>query len=141
MKRICFILWATVVMALFEPPPPAEAQVGTITTIRCNGVAIQAASTASLATLVAGVAGKTIHLCGWHVTSSAGTASTFTLSSGTGTNCASTNVAITPAFNVTSTAPSADHNEAAWTSLAIGNNLCIVSSTTSLQVLVWYGQY
>jgi hypothetical protein len=127
--------------AICACPLPARAQVGPPNQLQCNQLISQSASTTSLATLLAGVAGKVIVVCGWHVTSSSGTASTFQLSSGTGTNCATTNVNLTPAFNVTSTAPSADHVDFAQLSIPAGNNLCIISSGTSLQPSVWVGQY
>ena len=138
---------ALTVLALGGLVGPSWAQVGPLTAPRCNNIAIQAASTASLATLIAGVAGKTIAICGWHVTSSAATASTFQFSQGTGTNCATTNTPWTPAFNVTSTAPSADHSEqasltfASFPATATPINVCVISSTTSLQISVWYSQY
>ncbi len=120
---------------------PLRAQVGPANQVLCNQLVFQTASTASLATILAGVAGKTIFICGWHVTNNVATVATFQLSSGTGTNCATTNTNITPAFNVTSSAPSTDHVEFASLSIATGNNLCIISSGTTLQPAIWVGQY
>ena len=119
----------------------ALAQIGPANQIMCNQLVSQAASTASLATILTGAIGKVIVICGWHVTNSSGTVATFQLSQGTGTNCVTTNTIITPAFNVTSSAPSTDHVEFASLSLTSGNNLCIISSQTTLQPAVWVGQY
>ena len=118
----------------------AKAQLGPPNQVLCNQLIIQAASTTSLATIVTGTSGKVVFICGWHVTNNIATAATFTLSSGTGTNCATTNTNITPAFSVTSSAPSTDHVEFASLSLAAGNNLCVISSATTLQIGIWVSQ-
>jgi len=132
---------ASLGLSLWAWTLPARAQIGPGNQVMCNQLVFQAASTAALATIFAGTAGKTTFVCGWHVTNSAGTVSTFQLSSGTGTNCATTNTNITPAFNVTSAAPSTDHVEFATLSLTPGNNLCIISSSVTLQPAIWFGQY
>ncbi len=132
---------ASLGLSLWAWTLPIHAQIGPGNQVMCNQLVFQTASTASLATILAGVAGKTTFICGWHVTNSAGTVSTFQLSSGTGTNCATTNTNITPAFNVTSSAPSTDHVEFAMLSLVPGNNLCIISSGTTLQPAIWVGQF
>jgi urease alpha subunit len=119
----------------------AENTVGPSNQVLCTQLVFQSASTASLATLLAGAPGKIIFICGWQVTSSNAAASTFQLSSGTGTNCGTTNTNITPPYNVTSTAPATDHVSIASISLPVGNNLCVISSGTSLQIGIWVGQY
>ena len=128
-------------LALCAAPARAENTIGPTNQVLCSQLATQASSIASLQTLVAGVTGKTIFICGWHVTSSAATVSTFQLSYGTGTNCGTTNTNITPAYNIINTAPSTDHVSIATLNIPVGTNLCIISSTTSLQIGVWYGQY
>jgi hypothetical protein len=122
-------------------PLPLQAQIGQPNNVACNQLVFQTASTASLATLLAGLPGKIIYVCGWDVSNSNATAATFQLSSGTGTNCATTNTNITPAFSVSQSAPATDHVAFAQLSLPAGANLCIISSTVTLQPAVWVGQY
>lgn len=131
----------SLLLALCAAPARAENTIGPSNQVLCTQLVFQAASIASLKTLLAGVAGKTIFICGWHVTSSAATVSTFQFSTGTGTDCATTNTNLTPAYNVINTAPATDHVSIASLSLTPGNNLCVTSSTTSLQISVWVGQY
>jgi hypothetical protein len=96
--------------------------------------------------LVNGVAGQTIVICGWHVTQSGTTAGTFQLVYGTqGGPCTSPTV-MTPAFSVTSTAPATDHVELASLSVPKSqsgqlNQLCLVTTgaaTSTLQVGIWF---
>ncbi len=131
---------ASLGLSLWAWTLPVRAQIGPGNQVMCNQLVFQTVSSIALATILAGVAGKTIFVCGWHVTNNT-TAATFQLSSGTGTNCATTNTNITPAFSVTSNAPATDHVEFATLSLAQGNSLCIISSAATLQPAIWVGQY
>lgn len=124
----------------YAAPAFAENTVGPTNQVICNKFAIQSASTAALVSIVPGVANQSIFICGWHVTNSAASG-TFTLSQGTGTNCVTTNTVLTPAFNVSSTAPSTDHISYATIGLTQGNNLCIISSGITLQIEIWYSQF
>src|SRR5882672_334688 len=102
--------------------------VGPTNTILCNKTASVAIATATTTSLVSGIAGQAIMLCGWHVTSTQSATSTFQLEYGTQGGPCTTPTTITPAFNVTNTAPSADHIEYAHTSLPTATQLCVVTT-------------
>ncbi len=110
--------------------------------ILCTAAAQASAAAAGTTSIISGVAGKITVLCGWHVTSSQSTATTFQIEYGTGATCTSPTV-ITPAFNVTSTAPSADHIDYADIQAPAGANICIVSvgATVGQQYLLYYSQF
>jgi hypothetical protein len=121
----------------------AQATGGPPNQILCNKVAQVTVSSATTTSLVAGVAGKSIFICGWHVTSTQATSTTFQLEYGTqGGPCSSPTV-LTPAFSVTSTAPSADHVDYATMQAPVGTQLCTVSTggTVGQAVLVYYSQF
>jgi hypothetical protein len=135
--------------------PEGEAQVGPPNQILCNNLA-QASPTAVTSQVLSlvgvatqpvlrGVAGQRIYICGWHVTATAGTASTFQLVAGTDAattpGCGGTQTILTPAYTVLNTAPATDHIEYATFSLAAGQQLCVTTTGTALQVGVWIGQY
>lgn len=116
----------------------AENTVGPTNNIICNKQG-QLTGTGATAQIVAGVAGQSIFICGWHVTNTAASG-TFQFSFGTGSTCTSgTNV--TPAFTVSNTAPSADHITAAWTNGAAGQTLCVNATITTVVVMVFYSQF
>lgn len=116
----------------------SRAQVGPPNTIQCNQF-VNFTGSGSAATILAGATGKIIVICGWHVTSTSNTTTTFQLSSGSAANC-SGGTNITPALNVTITAPSADHVDFASLSLPAGQNLC-VNAPASVAGGVWAGQF
>lgn len=140
MRSFKLFLTLFLALTLLCAGPARPEVIGTPNQAACNQLVFQSASVATIATILSGVAGKIIYICGWDVTASAA-GGTFQLSSGTGTNCATTNTNITPPYNVTSTAPATDHADFASLSLAVGNNLCIISSSTNLQIGIWVGQY
>ena len=87
--------------------------------------------------VIAPATGKLINFCGWHVTNTAG-AGTFSLTFGTGATCGTGTVNITPALNVTSSAPSADHEQSAFISSAQGAGLCVSPSVTTISGVLYY---
>jgi hypothetical protein len=98
----------------------------------------------SITQVIAAVSGQSIHLCGWHVTNT-GATGTFSISQGSGSNCGTgTAVVITPQ-NVTSTAPSADHQQYAYTSLTpvsgVAQALCITPSVATIAATIFYAQF
>src|SRR5437868_13590539 len=85
----------------------AENVVGPTNQIYCNKSSTATAAAAGTVQAVAGIAGQTIQLCGWEVTSNVSTTTTFQFVYGTGATCTSPTI-ITPPMNITSTAPSVD---------------------------------
>ena len=146
------LLLALCVVAGLWSPTAADAQaIGGANTIVCNKTAVFSGVT-GVTSLIAGVAGKTISICGWHVTSNSATAATFQITSGTQTTtaCDTGTVNITPALSILNTAPSADHIDFAITSAGtpgIGGSavsspaICVNPSITGISGLVYYSQY
>lgn len=119
---------------------PVHAQVGPPNTIQCNKSAGAAPSTATTTSLVSGVAGVSLAICGWHVTSSVATDNSFQFVYGTQGGPCGSPVNLTPiGLHVINSAPSSDHIESAWASVPAGAQLCVVTSAaTALQVVVYY---
>jgi hypothetical protein len=122
---------------------PTEAQVGPPNQILCNKGIINTANPVALTQIVAGVPGQAIAVCGWHATTTVtATNSTFQLEYGTGTNCGTNTTSLTPAINVASTAPSADHVDFAHLGLPAGASLCLITAgtTPNIELLVYVSQ-
>ena len=139
MKRL-LILPVVVAALLFAPQGRAENIAGPTNQILCNRTATASPVTATTTLVINGVTGSSVNICGWHVTSNQTASTTFQFEYGTGPSCGAGTATITPAFSVTSTAPSADRQAIAYISLPAGTNLCVVSAgaTVGLAVMVWY---
>ena len=125
------LVWAGPVLDQTTGGPPNQ--------IICNKIA--SFSGVSVSTqLVALISGQSVFICGWHVTNTAA-AGTFQFTYGTGAACITGPNNITPALNVTSSAPSADHIDYATVSTAMGNALCVTPSVTTISGLVFYSQF
>ena len=118
----------------------AQATGGPPNQILCNKVAQMAAGPAAITQVVPLAAGKTIFVCGWHVTNTAASGN-FSFSYGTGSNCGTGTTTIIPAMNVTSSAPSADHIDYAQISAPPGNALCITPSVATIAAIIYYSQF
>jgi hypothetical protein len=126
--------------------PAFAQQVGPAVQVYCNKSASVTVATATTTSVVAGVANQSIFVCGWHVTSTQAATTTFQFEYGTQGGPCGSPTTVTPAFNVTSTAPSADHISIAAIQVpqtAGGNQLCVVSTgaTVGLAILVYYAQF
>ena len=87
---------------------PVWGQLGPITQINCNKLGNATIATATTTALVNGIAAQGIHICGWHVTSTQSTSTTFQLVYGTqGGPCGTPTVMSAP-FSVINSAPSSD---------------------------------
>jgi hypothetical protein len=91
-------------------------------------------------TLVAGVASKKIYICGY-ILATGGTAASLSLSSGTGGDCVTTSVNITPAYQLVAN-DRTGANSPFWNglnTLTAADNLCVkASAAVAHQVEVWY---
>src|SRR5262249_23706765 len=105
------VLWMALILYQWHD---ARAQVGPPNQVLCNQF-INFRGSGAAARIIRG-AGKPVYICGWHVTSPSATTTTFQLPTGTGTNCGTNTVNVTPALNVPLSAPSADHID--WASLS-----------------------
>lgn len=108
--------------------------------VLCPSVATLAAGPTTITQMVAAVTGKTIYICGWHVTNT-GATGTFSFQSGTGSNCGTGTATVVPAANVTSTAPSADHIDYASITFPLSAALCITPSVATISAIVYYNQF
>ncbi len=152
MKKLCLAFWLLLVPSLAWGQ---GAPTGPPYLLSCNATSAYNWTTAATSTLMPGVAGKGIWICGWHATtlSTSAGATTFqlTFSNATTNSTCSTNVpssVLTPLNGVTSTAPSIDHNQAAGVFVSpvaqtsSPSSLCInVGGVANLQLLLYYGQY
>lgn len=123
----------------YWPATEAEAQLGPPNQILCNATA-PFTGTGAAATVITGAAGKTIYLCGWHMTNTAATGS-FAITTGTTASCGTGTVTWTPTMSVTSTAPTTDHIEFASLSAAAGANVCVNATVTTVTGVLWYSQF
>lgn len=136
-------LIAGLALAFLASVSPALAQTGTVgptNAIFCNQVAQMPAGPSAITQVIAAKAGKSIFVCGWHVTNT-GATGTFSISYGTGTNCGTGTTAVIPALNVTSTAPSADHIDYAQLYAPAGNAVCITPSVATISAILYFSQF
>jgi hypothetical protein len=140
MKRLLLLL-----ALLWAGPALAQGTiVGPSNAILCNQFAMATPVSATTTSLVAGVAGKSVFICGWHVTSTqSGGTNTFQLVYGVQGGPCTSPVTLTPAFNISNTAPSSDHIDFASTQTTAGAQLCVVTTGTTVgtAVGVWYAQF
>jgi len=141
MRKLC----AALLLLLCVSAAQAENTVGPTAQVICNKFVQTTISSSTTTSLVAGVAGQSIFICGWHVTTTqASSPVTFQFLSGTHTttDCDTTPVNITPAFNILNTAPSADHISLATIQVPLAKQLCVASvGVTNLAVIVYYSQF
>lgn len=119
-------------------PQPLPAQVGPPNTIQCNGFA-PFTGTGTTSTFITGVSGKIVAICGWHVTTSSSASLTFQFVMGTAANCVG-GTSLTPALQITSSAPSADHVDYASLSTPAGQNVC-VNANSAVTGGLWFAQF
>lgn len=122
---------------------PAQAQwIGPPNAVMCNNLAnVQAPPAAPGTQIIAGIAGKTTYLCGWHVTNGSGTSQNFSFTTNTGGSCGGTVTTIIGPFSTTTTSPSIDHSTYASLSVPPGVNVCVVGGATAIQAGIWFSQY
>ena len=98
----------------------------------------------ALTKIVSGVTGTSINICGYAANAGAA-AATFALSYGTGTNCATGTVSITPVFALGINGVMVDHVTGANIAIpsvnasGVANDLCLVTTGTGpLGIIVYY---
>jgi hypothetical protein len=134
-------LYALLVVLMSASPAWAQPTIiGPAQTAICNQVQFMAVGPTSITTVIPGIAGKSIFICGWHITNT-GATGTFSISLGAGANCGGTPTTLIPAVNVTSTAPSADHIEYAWGQVPAGQSVCITPSVATISAVMWFSQF
>ena len=94
----------------------------------------------AVAQIATAAAGLNTYVCGY-VIDATGSAATFTLAYGTGTNCGTGTTNVSPAFQGSGQGASfVDHATFAFATLPAGQNLCVVSSNNASYAIYW-GQY
>ena len=116
--------------------------------IGCDKSAIYDASTNGKTTIVALSGSTVVYVCGYTITATSSSLVHVSLSSGTGTNCASTSTNITPAYALQSAAsvgPAGVSDGSAFSrglKTAASANLCLVTdAAVSVQAIVYYTQF
>lgn len=104
----------------------------------CNKT-VQVSQGAVALTRIIAANGATISLCGFAYNTGAA-AGSMQLSTGTGSNCGTGTVAITPAFALGINGVLVDHVEFAHFSAPPGNDVCLTTSGTGpSQLLIYFG--
>jgi hypothetical protein len=139
MKRLLLALGFA--LSIFGSGALAQpAILGPPNTVICNQIATLAVGPTTLTQLVGLVTGRSVFVCGWHVTNT-GATGTFSLSYGTGSNCATGTVLVVPPQNVTSTAPATDHIDYASFQIPVSQALCITPSVATIAAVIYYSQF
>ncbi len=139
MKKLLLLLCLLATPAYGQGGPT----VGPTNAPLCNKIATAAPVSATTTALISGVANQIINLCGWHVTSNQSSVTTFQIEYGTQGGPCSSPTTITPAFSVTSTAPSGDHQQLAVYTVPAGAQVCVVTTGTTVgqQIILYYSQF
>jgi hypothetical protein len=137
MKRLCAALLLFLGLA---GAALAENAVGPSNAILCNKSIAVAAGSSSITQVVAAITGQAINFCGWSVTNT-GATGTFSVQTGTGTNCGTNTVTVVPALSITSTAPATDHVSTAWLTSPISSELCWTPSVATISAIFYYSQF
>ncbi len=130
--------------------------------VLCNASIASNMIGGAVSTMIQGVSGKGIFICGWHASTlntATGSQSTFQLgytNSTTNNTCSTTvaSIALTPFNGVTATAPSVDHPGTGMLAVPLQaastvspSSLCINVGAASgqgipnIQIILYYGQY
>lgn len=118
-------LGAALLFSLWLASAALAQAVGPANTILCNKVGVSAVVGPTTTQLIAGVAGQSIHVCGYAF--GAATAGTVQFVFGTGTSCTSP-TPFTPIFTAGVATTFEDHSGNAWTSSLPGQSLCMVTA-------------
>jgi len=133
------LLGLGICIALYPPRVVAENTVGPSAQILCNKVANVAVGPSTATSIVAGVAGQSIFICGWQITNTAATG-TFSFVFGTGATCTSPTTLVTTQ-NVTSTAPATYNVGVAQMQVPPGSTLCVTPSAAGIATTIWFSQF
>jgi len=136
MRKLSVVLF---LWLAFASAALAENTVGPSAQILCNKVANVPVGPTTATQIVAGVAGQSIFICGYQVTTNS-TAGTFTFIFGTGSTCTTPTTLITPQ-GVTSTAPATYNVGVAQMQIPAGATLCVTPSAATIATTIWFSQF
>jgi hypothetical protein len=141
-----YIFPATLLVLLLWTEPALSQQAGA-QQVYCGRSFTVSAGATSITQAVAGVVGQTIAVCGYEINAGAA-AGTFQLTAGTGTNCNTNTVNITPVYTLgingvlASRLPNAFYSTPIPVPPAVGYSLCYtITGTGPINALVTYHQY
>ena len=139
MRRIGMSVLALLALAAIFAP--AEVNLSAGGRVACDSSAQLTMSTATTTQMVALASGKAIYICGFAI--NGGGTTTTKLVAGTGTNCATGTVMLTPAFSLgTATTVAMGGGLGYLTKAAAGNALCATNSAAvTANVFVAYTQF
>jgi len=143
MRKITLSLLSVAGLALAGlvlSPKLAPAQQTGATEVICNKQFIVSAGATSMTQVVAGISGQSISVCGYTFNAGAA-AATIQIVSGTGTNCNTGQVAITPVFSLGINGNLSFAPGRAFFSAASGAALCyVITGTGPMAAAVQYFQ-
>lgn len=91
--------------------------------------------------LISNITPQIISICGWEINAGAATV-TWQFVHGTGTNCATNQVILTPVFYLAINGIQVSRSPYAQISLPPGRDLCVVTTGTGpLEILIYYAQF
>ena len=138
MKRL---LGPLVLLALLAGCQPSSAQQAGAQQILCGKSIEISLGATGITTLVPGITGQSVHICGIYMNAGAA-AATYQLTVGTGTNCASNAVLVTPAFSLGINGVMEIAHTVAFFSSPSGYSLChTITGTGPMNVLLSYHQF
>jgi hypothetical protein len=121
MRFLLFLMAAPVFAQLSQAGGPAEP-------VACKGSAFVSMTSSATAQVIAGQAGQAVYICGFLM--NAGGNTTGQLVQGEGSNCASNQTQVTPAFKFTNGSTIAFGGSVGTiVKLAAGRSLCVVNSS------------
>lgn len=134
-------LWLALAF-LFLFLAPARAQPTTIgpgNAILCNLATPVNVGVSGVTQILAAITNQRIVICGWQITNTNPTG-TFQLSYGTGVNCATGNVVLTPVMSVGTNAVT-DHTGFAILQTPLSQALCANPSAATISAIIWSAQF
>jgi hypothetical protein len=139
---LALALWLAPTLALAQGAP-----IGPTNWFTCNNTASVTGTAATSQKIITGITtgsgpGGTaprIFVCGWTFTNTAASG-TVTVNYGTGSNCGTNTVAMSPALSVGST-QLAIYTQIPSLQTAPGVDLCVTTSVATINGLVWYTQF
>lgn len=130
--------WIIVLLGLIVP---ATAQQAGPPALYCNKTFVVSAGATATTQIVPAIPGQSVHVCGYDIDAGAA-AATFQLITGTGVNCATNTVNVTPAFSLGSNGVLVSRPGNVWYSSPTNNALCYaITGTGPLQAVVSYAQF
>ena len=133
-------MWLLTLLWVLVGSGSALAQTAGPPNLYCNKSLVVSGGATAITQIVAGVAGQSIHICGYDLNAGAAAAS-YQLTVGTGTNCNANTVQVTPPFSLGVNGVLVSRG-AVWFSSIQGAQLChTITGTGPINGVISYGQF